>query len=325
MKDRIVSGIQPTGELHIGNYLATLKDFVSLQDQFECFFFVADLHSLSENFDPAEKRRQIQNLMATFLASGVDPEKCTLFIQSQVPAHTELFAILNNLVPMGELERMTQFKDKAARQSANINAGLFEYPVLMAADIMLYKPTHVPVGHDQLQHLELTNTIIRKFNHRFGETFREIQAYQKKPLRIMSLADPERKMGKSDPGSCINMFDGPAEIQKKLAKAVTATDASAKDMPRGVQNLIELLEHFDNAKAAQHFRAAYATGSIKYSELKTVLAETLAAYFAPMREKRQALDQTPKLIDEAIQVGASKAARVAEKTLAEVKEKIGLI
>lgn len=225
MKDRIVSGIQPTGELHIGNYLGSLKNFVELQDKFECYFFVADLHSLTEDFEPGKaKAEQIRNLLKTFIAAGLNPDKCTIFIQSHVPAHSELAWIFNTILPMGELERMTQYKDKATRQSGNINVGLFDYPTLMAADILLYKPAYVPVGHDQVQHLELTNTLARKFNHKFGKTFDEVKPYMQKPLRIMSLSDPERKMSKSEPGSFINMFDEPEEIKKKLAKAVTATE-----------------------------------------------------------------------------------------------------
>lgn len=193
MKERIVSGIQPTGELHIGNYLGALKDFVKLQDEFECYFFIADLHSLTEEFSPSEKRKQILDTLKTFLAVGIDPEKAIIFIQSHIPAHTELAWIFQTLTPLGELERMTQYKDKAARQKHNINAGLFAYPVLQAADILLYHPQYVPVGSDQMQHLEMTNLIARKFNHKFGQTFKEIKPYFNKPSRIMSLTDPEKR------------------------------------------------------------------------------------------------------------------------------------
>ena len=326
MKDVIVSGIQPTGELHIGNYLGSLKNFVDLQNTHDCYFFIADLHSLTEDFTPGKpKQEQIMNLLVTFLAAGLDPAKCTIFIQSHIPAHTELAWIFNTILPVGELERMTQYKDKTARQTANINIGLFDYPVLMAADILLYKPTHVPTGLDQLQHIELTNTIARKFNNKFGETFAEVKPFTQKPLRIMSLTDPTRKMSKSEAGSYINIFDEPEEIRKKLAKAVTATDASAEEMPKGVKNLIELLEHFDNAKAAAQFTAEYKTGSIKYSQLKETLAETIANYFAPMRTKKQELEKDPALLAEIIADGSKKAKKVAQATLDEVKSKIGLI
>jgi tryptophanyl-tRNA synthetase len=326
MKERIVSGIQPTGELHIGNYLGSLKNFVELQDKFECFFFVADLHSLTEDFTPGKpKAEQIRNLVKTFLAAGLNPDKCTIFIQSHIPAHTELAWIFNTILPMGELERMTQYKDKSARQEANINAGLFDYPVLMAADILVYKPQMVPVGHDQIQHLELTNTVARKFNNKFGKTFAEIKPYMQKPVRIMSLSDPERKMSKSEPGSFINMFDTPEEIHKKLSKAVTATDAPEGQMPKGVKNLFDLLLEFGTQKSYDEFQKQYQDGSIKYSELKTNLADAIADYFEPMRTKRTELDNQEKQIDHIIKEGARKASAVATSTMTEVKERIGLI
>ncbi len=316
MKDRILSGIQPTGELHIGNYLGSLKNFVELQDKFECYFCIVDLHSLTEDFKPGEtKRNQILDLAATFLAAGLDPQKCTIFIQSHIPAHTELAWIFNTITPMGELERMTQYKDKSARQAANINVGLFDYPVLMAADILLYKPTHVPVGHDQIQHLELTNTIARKFNNKFGKTFKEIKPYMQKPLRIMSLSDPTRKMSKSEPGSFINMDDEPAEILRKLKKAVTATDTD-QGSP-GVENLKFLLEQFGGTDQVEDFT--------KYAELKTTLAKVIADYFADFRDKKAKLLKNPKEVTEILVEGAKKARVVANQTLSEVKEKIGLI
>lgn len=326
MKERIVSGIQPTGELHIGNYLGSLKNFIELQDKFDCYFFVADLHSLTEDFEPGKpKAEQILNLVKTFLACGLNPDKCTIFIQSHVPAHAELAWIFNTLLPMGELERMTQYKDKAARQAANINVGLFDYPVLMAADILLYKPEQVPVGHDQLQHLELTNTVGRKFNHRFGKTFKEITPYIQKPVRVMSLTNPERKMSKSEPGSFVNIFDEPEEIHKKLSKALTATDAPSGEMPRGVKNLFDLLLEFGSQEVYADFSKSYTDGTIKYSELKETLADAIARYFEPMRQKRVELDTQTKEISKIIANGAQKAAKMANATLKDVKDKIGLI
>jgi tryptophanyl-tRNA synthetase len=326
MKDIVVSGIQPTGELHIGNYLGALKNFVELQATHDCFFIVVDLHALTGDYKSAQELAQnTRNLIATYLAAGLDPEKSTIFVQSQVPAHSELAWIFNTITPIGELERMTQYKDKAGRQNANINVGLLDYPVLQAADILLYKPTHVPVGHDQIQHLELTNTIARKFNHKFGDTFKEVKPYIQKPLRIMSLSDPDRKMSKSEPGSFINMFDSPEEIYKKLAKAVTATDAPEGQMPQGVANLFELLTHFGAQADHDRLMKEYQGGSIKYSELKQVLADAIATYFREMRDKKSELDQNQNKISQVIANGAEKASAVAGKTLAEVKEKIGLI
>jgi tryptophanyl-tRNA synthetase len=325
-KERIVSGIQPTGELHIGNYLGSLKNFVELQGKFECYFFIADLHSLTENFEPGKpKSDQIKNLVRTYLACGINPEKATIFIQSHVPAHTELAWIFNTLVPLGELERMTQYKDKSARQESNINVGLFDYPVLMAADILLYHPAFVPVGHDQLQHLELTNTIARKFNNKFGQTFVEVKPYIQKPVRIMSLSNPEKKMSKSDPGSFIGIFDEPDEIRKKLAKAVTATDAPEGSMPKGVANLFDLLLEFGDRHVYDRFQKEYNEGKIKYSELKETLADSIITYFTPAREKYRELETQDRQIEKIVQEGAQKAQTIAQTTLAEVRAKIGLV
>jgi tryptophanyl-tRNA synthetase len=325
MKKRIVSGIQPTGPMHIGNYLGALKDFVELQDKFDCYFFIADLHSLTGDFDPKKKAQQIQDLAETFLAVGLNPKKCTLFVQSQIPAHTELAWILNTLAPMGELERMTQYKDKAARQRSNINVGLFDYPVLQAADILIYKPDLVPVGSDQVQHLEFTNTLARKFNNKFGITFAEISPYTKKPLRIMSVADPEKKMSKSDPTSVINIFDSPETITKKLAKAPTATDAPKGTMPKGVENLFELLKHFGKPAMFNRYQKVYNENKIRYSELKEDLAKAIADYFKTMRKQKQTFEQNQKLTLSVFSDGAKKATKIASRTITEVKEKVGLL
>ncbi len=324
-KDVIVSGIQPSGEMHIGNYLGALKDFVDLQDKFECFFFIADLHSITEDYKPEQKRQQILDTLIAFLAAGIDPKKSTIFVQSQVPAHTELAWIFNTVTPMNELERMTQYKDKAAKQKNNINAGLLTYPVLQAADILLYHPQFVPVGHDQVQHLEMTNLIARKFNNKFGQTFQEIKPYMKSPVRIMSLTDPEKKMSKSDAGSYVGIFDEPEIIRKKLAKAVTATDASAKEMPKGVKNLFDLLKEFGTKETFDTLQKQYHSGSIKYSTLKSELAEALIKYFEPFRKRRDELQSDSKKLDQVIRDGSNKAQAVANDTLATVKEKIGLI
>lgn len=325
MKERIVSGIQPSGEMHIGNYLGALKDFVQLQDKYECYFFIADLHSITEDYKPEDKRQQILNTLASFIAVGLDPEKSTIFIQSQLPAHSELAWIFNTITPMGELERMTQYKDKAVRQKANINVGLFDYPVLQAADILLYKPAYVPVGQDQVQHLEMTNTIARKFNNKFGQTFNVIKPYIKNPLKIMSLTDPEKKMSKSEPSGALNIFDEPDVIQKKLAKAVTATDAPAGEIPKGIQNLFVLLSEVADKSTYDKYNQMYSDGTIKYSELKKELANSFGDFFAAARKKRnELLDNSDKLTKIAEQ-GAKKASLIADATLKEVKTKIGLI
>ncbi len=324
MKEVIVSGIQPSGEMHIGNYLGALKDFVELQDKYECFFFIADLHSITEDYDPKQKRQQIIDTLVAFLAAGVDPKKSTIFVQSHVPAHSELAWIFNTVTPINELERMTQYKDKAGKQKHNINAGLLTYPVLQAADILLYRPSGVPVGHDQIQHLEMTNLIARKFNNKYGEYFKEIKAVAKTPLRIMSLSDPEKKMSKSEPNSFVGIFDEPEVIRKKLAKAVTATDSSG-DMPKSVKNLFDLLQQFGDKQVHDDFNKQYQQGTIKYSELKSALAESIIKYFEPFRTKREELSKNPKQLEKIIADGAKKANKVAQVTLEEVKTKIGLL
>jgi tryptophanyl-tRNA synthetase len=327
-KDVIVSGIQPSGEMHIGNYLGALKNFVELQDKFECFFFIADLHSITEDYKPEHKRQQILDTLIAFLAAGLDPKKSTIFVQSQIPAHTQLAWIFNTITPINELERMTQYKDKAAKQKHNINVGLFTYPVLQAADILLYHPQFVPVGHDQIQHLEMTNLIARKFNNKFGETFQEIKPYTKSPVRVMSLTDPEKKMSKSEPGSYVGIFDEPEIIRKKLAKAVTATDAPADEMPKGVKNLFDLVEAFGQepatGSAIDSWMEEYKKGTIKYSELKSELAESLVSYFEPFRARRAELQKDTKQLTRIMAEGAKKAQAVANETLTAVKEKIGL-
>ena len=325
MKERIVSGIQPSGEMHVGNYLGALKDFVALQDEYDCYFFIADLHSLSEDYKPAEKSEQILKTLAAFVAVGIDPAKSTVFIQSHVPAHSELAWIFNTITPIGELERMTQYKDKSARQKSNINLGLLAYPVLQAADILLYKPSAVPVGHDQVQHLEMTNTVAKKFNHRFGETFPLIKPHLKEPVRVMSLSDPEKKMSKSDPSSVINIFDGPEKIRAKLAKAVTATDAPEGQMPSGVRNLFDLLEQFGDKDDYKKLKQQYHDGNIKYSELKGTLADAIIRHFAPMKQRYDQLVSDPKSLQEIYDKGAAKANKMADETLAEVWNRIGLI
>ena len=224
-KQTIFSAIQPSGELHIGNYLGALKNFVELQDKYNCFFFIADYHSITGDYDPKEKSKQILELALDFLAAGFDPKKCTIAVQSQIPEHTELAWIFNTITPISELQRMTQFKDKSQNQEKNINMGLFDYPVLQAADILMYKADAVPVGEDQIQHIELTRKIARFFNNKFGETFPEPKDIITETPKIMSLTDPTKKMSKSHgPKSYIGINDEPEVIQKKIRKAVTASD-----------------------------------------------------------------------------------------------------
>lgn len=325
-KPVLISGIQPSGRLHIGNYLGALKNFVDLQNSgnYQCYFFIADLHSITEPYEPKKKREQILELAADFLAADLDPKKSVLFLQSKIPAHSELTWIFNTLTPMGELERMTQFKDKAARQSANVNVGLFDYPVLMATDILLYSPSVVPVGDDQLQHLELTRTIARKFNARFGQTFIEPKGLLTKNPRVMSLKNPGKKMSKSEPESCLFIDDSPESIKQKIARAVTDSGSEIIYDPEkkpGLSNLLEIyaaLSDIPPKAVAQKFAGK------NYSDLKHALAELISDHFAGFREKKKKLLEKPAALINIIKNGSEDASKVAEKKMEEVKEKIGL-
>src|SRR3989338_8478612 len=245
---RILSGIQPTGSIHIGAYLGAISQWKELQTMGECIFFIADLHALTVPRDPKTFAQKTLETAAELLASGIDPEKCVIFAQSQVKEHTELAWILNTITPVGELERMTQYKDKSKQFKANINAGLLSYPVLQAADILLYQADSVPVGKDQTQHLELTKTIARKFNQKYGDTFKVPEAITLDiGAKIMSLNDPKKKMSKSMPETCLFLFDEPEVIRKKIMTAVTDTGKNIKYDPNkkpGVSNLLVIYSSF---------------------------------------------------------------------------------
>ena len=322
MKQTIFSAIQPSGELHLGNYLGALRNFVELQDKYNCFFFIADYHSITENYDPKEKPKQIFDLALDFLAAGLDPEKCALAVQSQIPEHTELAWIFNTLTPISELQRMTQFKDKANHQNKNINMGLFDYPVLQAADILMYKADAVPVGQDQLQHIELTRKIVRFFNNKFGKTFPEPKDLITKTPKIMSLTDPTKKMSKSHGAkSYIGINDEPEVIKKKMKKAVSATEYN-KDICGFYKTL---LEEFGTLENKNYFTEQFEKQDIKFSELKDALAEDISNYFTPFREKRKKLEAKPEYVKEVLSEGAEKARVIARVTMKEVKEKVGLV
>ena len=332
MKETIVSGIRASGRLHIGNYLGALKQFVDLQNagDHNCYFFIADLHALTTPFEPKELSKNTLEVAADYLAAGIDPDKATFFLQSQVMEHVELGWIFNCLTSLGELQRMTQFKDKSKQHRETINGGLLTYPTLMAADILLYKPTAVPVGDDQTQHVELTRDLARKFNNRFGQTFPEPKTFLRKPLRIMSLSDPMKKMSKTgdDPSAplgagALMLDDPPEEILRKLKKALTATDA--KEKSPGVANLFLLLDHFGTKDQIKQFSEQQKKNTIKYSELKETLAHQIADHFGKFRTKKTQLLNNPTQIKNTLVTGAAKAQKIASQTLSEVKQKIGLL
>ncbi len=345
MKPILVSGVQPTGKLHIGNYLGALKNFVDLQNsgKYQCYFFIADLHSLTENFDPKEKQKQILNLTADFLAAGLDPKKSVIFQQSQIPAHSELMWILNTITSMGELERMTQFKEKGEIRllqkggggnviprlyrlpGESVNIGLFDYPVLMAADIIIYDAKFVPVGDDQLQHLELTRTVARKFNSKFGKTFIEPKAIQTETPRVMSLANPEKKMSKSQPESCLFIDDSPEEIKNKIKRAVTDSGSEIKYDKKNKPAISNLLEIYSALNGDKIEKLEKKFAGKNYSVLKNDLAELVADYFADFRKKKSALLKNPAKLSSVLAASSKKAEKIANKKILEVKKKVGLV
>lgn len=322
-QETILSGVQATGKMHIGNYLGALRQFIDIQNEgkLQCYFFVADLHSLTVPRDPKQLRQDTLEVVAEYIAAGLDPDKSVIFIQNHVSEHAELAWIFNCITPVGELERMTQYKDKGRAQKDSVNAGLLTYPTLMAADILLYKPTYVPVGEDQVQHIELSRVVARKFNSQFGKTFPEPKPYMREPLRIMSLKDPNKKMSKTgdDP---LYISDSPAELHAKVKKAVTASGGEGS---AGVDNLLYLLGNFGDQSLMAQFKRAQKDGSIKYSELKDALADAVAGYFADFREKKKELLADKTKIARILADGAAKARSVAHETLMEVKEKVGLL
>ncbi len=321
--ETIVSGARASGKLHIGNYLGALKQWLELQkkETTQCYFFIADLHGMTTSFNPKELSSNTLDVAATYLAAGIDPKKSIFFLQNHVLEHATLSWVFNCLTPLGELYRMTQFKDKAQSED-QANSGLLTYPILMAADILIYKATAVPVGDDQTQHIELARTVARKFNNRFGKIFPEPQTYMRKPLRIMSLTDPEKKMSKTGDEALL-MDDEPKEIMRKLKKAVTATEGGKKSP--GVENLFLLLEHFGTKEQTDYFRGQQKNDSLKFSELKEILARDIGNYFVEYREKKQELLGKKEYLAEVLADGANRAHKVAAQTLFEVKQKIGLL
>lgn len=321
---RIFSGIQPSGEIHLGNYLGAVRNWVRLQDEYECFYCIVDLHALTVPQDPHELPRRVGEAIATNLACGLDPERSVFFVQSDVAEHSELMWLLNTLTPLGLLERMTQFKDKAGRHRQSVGAGLLTYPVLMAADILLYKAERVPVGEDQVQHLELTREVARKFNVTFGETFPEPQPLLTTGARIMALNAPEKKMSKSLPGSYIGLAEDPQAVRQKVMRAVTDVGPRGNEMSPGVCNLFAILENVAPAALVKQFQEAYAAGTLRYSDLKQTLADELLKTLTPIRERRADFLAHPERLREIAAAGAAKARPLARAVLAEVKEKMGL-
>lgn len=323
---RILSAIQPTGELHIGIYFGALKQWLELQKNNEAFYFVVDLHAMTVPYDTKKFTERTLNAVRGYLALGLDPKKSTIFLQSQVNGHTELAWILSTLTPIGELERMTQYKDKVQKHGKDAaNAGLLYYPILMAADILLYKADAVPVGEDQLQHLEFARTIVRKFNNRYGKFFQEPRPIiQKVGAKIMSLADPIKKMSKSDnPDSYIGIFDEPGTIRKKIKKAVTDSGAEIMYNPEqkpAIANLIEIYS-LTTGKDFQTIEKEFSGKN--YVAFKEALAEELIAYFKPSREKYVKISNEDVI--KILADGGARAQKIASENLREIKKVVGIL
>ena len=324
-KKVLFSGMQATGNLTLGNYLGALKNWVTLCDEYECFYSVVDMHSITVRQDPATLRRRSRELLMIYIAAGIDPEKNCLYYQSHVPGHAELAWILNCFTYMGELNRMTQFKDKSAKHADNINAGLFTYPTLMAADILLYQADVVPVGIDQMQHLELTRDLAERFNNIYGDVFTIPEAYiGKVGAKIMSLQDPSKKMSKSDENinASIYLMDDPDTIMRKCKRAVTDSEGIVlyRDEQPGVKNLISIYSACSGKTPDEIVKEFDGRG---YGELKMAVGESVISVLKPLQERFAELSKDKAYIDAAIKNNAEKATYFSNKTLSKVKRKIG--
>lgn len=319
---RVFSGIQPSGAIHLGNYGGAIKNWVRLQDLTECFYCIVDYHAMTIPYRPEDLRQRVALAAVDLLACGVDPDKCRLFVQSSVPEHTELAWIMSCVAPMGELNRMTQFKEKSERVES-VNVGLFTYPVLQTADILLYHADSVPVGEDQLQHLEVTREIARRFNHTFAPLFPEPKPLLTAAPRIMSLQDPTSKMSKSIPGSAIMLGDDEDTIKKAIKKAITGMGEPG-EIPPGVANLLTLLELCDRADTAAEFRAAQVDGTIRYGDLKAALTEALLVHLAPIRARREELLAAPEKVRQILGDSTATVRAVARQVLDQTRDAVGL-
>lgn len=321
---RVFSGIRASGELHLGNYIGAIRSFIELQQDHDCVFMIVDYHGITTPFNPKEIKNTIMNVALDYLAAGIDPDKSILAIQSNVPEHLELSWIFSTITPVGLLQRIPTFKEKIKQHPDYVNLGLLSYPVLMAADILIYKAATVPVGEDQLPHIEFTNVIARKFNNQFGQTFPEVKAKLSEGAKIMSLNDPMKKMSKSlGSKTYIALNDSPEMIKEKMKKAVTDAGTSGKITP-ATENLFLLLKILGKPEHYEEFLAEHKKGTIKYSRLKETLAQDIADYFAPFRAKRQELAAKPEYVKEILANGADCARKIARETMKEVKENIGL-
>ena len=325
-KKRIFSGIQPTGNLTLGNYIGALRNFNILQDEYDCLYSIVDLHALTVRQNPTELRKACLRTMAIFLASGLDPEKNIIYFQSQVSAHAELGWILDNFTYMGEMSRMTQFKDKSAKHADNINCGLFTYPVLMAADILLYQTDLVPIGADQKQHLEICRDIAERFNALYGDVFTIPEGYfPKVGARVMSLQEPTRKMSKSDPeDTYIAILDKPEIIRKKIRRAVTDSENRVVFDPEnkpGVANLMSIMSALDG-KTMEEISNEYSGQG--YGKFKDAVADCVIAALEPIQHEYDRISADKAYLQQVMDSGRERAAAISHRTMLKVRKKLGI-
>ncbi len=327
-KKVMLSGIQPSGDLHLGNYLGAIKTWADRTDEFDNFYFMADMHTITVRQNPADLRRRTLEQLAQYIACGLDPEKNTLFIQSHVHQHAELGWVLNCYTMFGELSRMTQFKDKSAKHKDNINGGLFTYPSLMAADILLYQPDYVPVGEDQKQHVELTRNIVQRFNGIYGDVFKMPEPYiPKAGARVMGLTDPTSKMSKSAPDGCVFLMEKPEDILRKFKRAITDSDTEhcvrydPQNKP-GVANLMSIYSAVTGKSYDEIEREFDGKG---YGTFKPAVGEAVVETLRPIREETERILKDKAYLESVYRAGAEKASYVAEKTLHKVYKKIGFV
>ena len=321
----LYSAAQPSGNLTIGNYTGAIRNWVSLQDGYDYFFAIADMHAITVRQEPALLRRRTLELVSLYLACGINPEKCTLYVQSQVPQHAELTWVLNSVAYVGEMERMTQFKDKSRKHADNINMGLMDYPVLMAADILLYQTDLVPVGADQKQHLEIARDLAVRFNNRYGETFRVPEPYiMKEGAKICSLQEPDKKMSKSDENLNASVFlsDDRDTVIRKFKRAVTdsGNEIRASEEKKGVTNLLTIYAAFKNCTVAEAEREFEGKG---YGDFKLAVGETVADALAPVQEEQRRLLADREYVSSFLKAGQERAFKTARKTLSKVYRKVG--
>lgn len=324
--ETVLSGIRSTGNLHLGNYFGALRNFVKMQDENNCFFFIADLHALTTHPDPAHLHENVTNVLTDYLAAGIDPEKSTIYIQSDVPEIAELYLLLNMHAYMGELAKTTSFKEKARKQPENVNAGLLTYPVLMATDIIIHKATKVPVGKDQEQHLEMTRRFAKRFNNFYNvDFFPEPSAYNfgSALVKIPGL-DGSGKMGKSE-GNCIYLVDDPKTIEKKVKKALTDQGPTLPNSPKPdcIENLFTILRVVSTQEVVDFYETQWNNCSIRYGDLKKQLAADIIAVTSPIRQRILDIQNDKEYLSRVTRIGAEKARESASKTLKEVREIMG--